>query len=72
MIFHPVIELFGPYLILRELKLESDIYDPNDYRDRVSLWDWLAGNLPEAKWIIHGDFNMVENSQDKKRKSQNE
>lgn len=43
-----------------------NIYAPNDYRARESLWDWLAINLPDANWIVLGDFNMVENSQDKK------
>lgn len=43
-----------------------NIYVANDYRERATLWDSLVDNLPEAKWIIMGDFSMMENNQDKK------
>lgn len=42
-----------------------NIYAPNDYIDYVALWEWLSNGLPKAHWIFVGDFNMVENREDK-------
>ena len=36
------------------------IYAPNDPKNRTSLWDWTVNNLPNADWVLGGDFNMVE------------
>ena len=41
------------------------IYASNFVKERISLWDWLANNLPNADWILGGDFNMVEHSHDR-------
>lgn len=41
------------------------IYAPNDYRERVELWNWLS-SLEDIPWFIGGDFNMIEHSQDKR------
>ena len=40
------------------------IYAPNEVKDRIILWDWLH-NLANIPWILAGDFNMVENQDDK-------
>lgn len=42
------------------------IYALNDYRERALLWEWLSNNLPNSNWIFMGDFNMIENIQDKR------
>lgn len=47
---------FGVYLV----------YASNDYRDRINLWKWLT-TLPNITWIFGGDFNMIENVEDKSR-----
>ncbi len=40
------------------------IYAPNDHPDRIKLWQWLS-SLSNIPWILAGDFNMVQRSQDK-------
>ncbi|XP_059076993.1 uncharacterized protein LOC131876187 [Cryptomeria japonica] len=40
------------------------IYASNDYKERSALWDWIA-SLPNIPWILGGDFNMIENCDDK-------
>lgn len=42
-----------------------NIYAPNDYKERVVLWEWCSSNLPKVYWIFVGDFNMVEVGCDK-------
>jgi hypothetical protein len=43
-----------------------NVYAPNDSGARCELWTTLAIELPQAdRWILLGDFNMVENRQDK-------
>lgn len=41
------------------------MYAPNDYKERIVLWKWLL-DLPNIPWVVGGDFNMVENDEDKK------
>ena len=36
------------------------IYSPNLSFSRSYLWDWMASSLPDADWIVGGDFNRVE------------
>ena len=43
-----------------------DIYAPNDYRERTSLWEWLENNLPKAHWIFFGHLNVVGKKKDKR------
>jgi hypothetical protein len=37
------------------------VYGPNDDRDKMGLWDELAGLMSwlEMAWCIGGDFNVV-------------
>ena len=43
-----------------------NIYAPNESRARIVLWQELTLRLPtDYKWLVSGDFNMVENAQDK-------
>ena len=43
-----------------------NIYAPNDSRERTLLWQELSARLPsDCRWIVSGDFNMVESAQDK-------
>lgn len=43
-----------------------NIYAPNDPRERTTLWQELTTSLPtDCRWLASGDFNMVENIQDK-------
>jgi exonuclease III len=43
-----------------------NIYSPNDQHDRIMLWQELGLTLPRNyRWILGGDFNMVENPSDK-------
>ncbi|OAE29935.1 hypothetical protein AXG93_773s1760 [Marchantia polymorpha subsp. ruderalis] len=44
----------------------ANIYAPNDSLSRCLLWEALAQNLPQTcRWILLGDFNMVERRADK-------
>lgn len=38
------------------------IYALNFAKECIVLWIWLANKLPNAEWIIGGDFNMVEHA----------
>ena len=40
------------------------IYAPNEVKDQIILWNLLC-NLSNIPWILAGDFNMVENQEDK-------
>jgi endonuclease/exonuclease/phosphatase family metal-dependent hydrolase len=43
-----------------------NLYAPNEHGLRVRLWESLISELPaNCHWIVAGDFNMVESSQDK-------
>lgn len=43
-----------------------NIYAPNDIVERCQLWETLIQELPTScRWILAGDFNMVETRQDK-------
>ena len=58
------------YVILRlnpTLKIGIlNIYAHNDSQRRAKLWDLLTEtNLPEAEWIMGGDFNSVESLDDR-------
>lgn len=41
------------------------MYSPNDYKNQITLWQWL-NSLPDIPWILASNFNMVENQIDKK------
>lgn len=41
------------------------VYASNNARERCELWEWIAKELPNADWVIGGDFNMVEYSTDR-------
>lgn len=46
----------------------ANIHAPNDPLARCLLWEALARDLPcTCRWILMGDFNMVENKADKTR-----
>lgn len=46
----------------------ANIYALNDSRTRCLLWEALARDLPRTcRWILMGDFNMVEHQADKTR-----
>jgi hypothetical protein len=46
----------------------GNIYAPNEFRDRCRLWEDMLVQLPSnCKWILVGDFNMVECTKDKLR-----
>lgn len=40
------------------------IYASNDYQERGVMWEWFA-KLKDIPWLLGGDFNMVNNVQDK-------
>lgn len=40
------------------------IYASNDYKERISLWNWLT-SLPNIPWVMAGDLNMIESQNDK-------
>jgi hypothetical protein len=43
-----------------------NIYAPNESSHRIRLWKALMTDLPNTcRWILAGDFNMVELRQDK-------
>jgi len=43
-----------------------NIYVPNDFPSRCQLWDTLIRELPTScRWILAGDFNMVEQRHDR-------
>ena len=43
-----------------------NLYAPNDTRERTLLWQELSDRLPsDCRWIVSGDFNMLESAQDK-------
>jgi hypothetical protein len=42
-----------------------NIYSSNDGEKRVAFWNWMVNELSEAPWFVCGDFNMVENPEDK-------
>lgn len=43
-----------------------NVYDFSDTGPRAMLWNHLAQTpLPEAKWVLAGDFNNIESLQDK-------
>ncbi|KAL3692124.1 hypothetical protein R1sor_005775 [Riccia sorocarpa] len=40
------------------------LHAPNDSRTRKEVWTWLRNLVGDDRWIILGDFNMVETQQD--------
>ncbi|KAL3688213.1 hypothetical protein R1sor_014522 [Riccia sorocarpa] len=40
------------------------VYAPGTPQKRRFLWDWMLQTLPEGRWIIAGDLNMVEYVED--------
>ncbi|KAG0605467.1 hypothetical protein M758_9G061900 [Ceratodon purpureus] len=45
-----------------------NLYAPNDSPTRCLLWETLARDLPDTcRWMLLGDFNMVEGRSDKTR-----
>lgn len=38
----------------------SSVYAPNEPGRRKELWTWMTDNLTEAKWVVCGDWNMLE------------
>jgi len=43
-----------------------NVYAPNDSQTRCQLWESMIRELPtNCRWILAGDFNMVENRNDK-------
>jgi exonuclease III len=43
-----------------------NIYAPNNYVDKNILWELLLEKIPRNySWIVCGDFNMVEDKEDK-------
>ncbi|XP_059077178.1 uncharacterized protein LOC131876287 [Cryptomeria japonica] len=40
------------------------VYAANDYTERSMFWSWLS-SLPDIPWMFGGDFNMIENQEDK-------
>ncbi|KAG0558298.1 hypothetical protein KC19_10G017200, partial [Ceratodon purpureus] len=49
-----------------------NIYVPNDSPTRCLLWETLARDLPpQSRWILLGDFNIVEHRADKTRQCPN-
>lgn len=36
------------------------IYAPNSPIERTYLWEWIRLHLPNAQWIIGGNFKLVE------------
>lgn len=42
-----------------------NIYASNDASERCSLWRWITFSLPQATWVMCGDFNMTERASDK-------
>lgn len=70
----PKIKIFGfspcnraIWLIFNHNDMEfgvCSVYAANDYMERSSFWTWLT-SLPDIPWMFGGDFNMVENQEDK-------
>lgn len=43
------------------------VYAPNEPHNRKRLWKELADNIDKKrKWVVVGDFNMVEDALDRK------
>ena len=43
-----------------------NLYAPNDSQGRIALWHELLEILPsDYRWLVSGDFNMLESAQDK-------
>lgn len=42
-----------------------NIYVSNNRLDKYILWNWLALSLPQAIWLLCGNFNMIENPDNK-------
>jgi exonuclease III len=43
-----------------------NVYSPNDQNERKQFWNELSLTLPrQCRWIVGGDFNMVEEALDK-------
>jgi exonuclease III len=50
--------------IAQEIVHFASIYAPNTYIERKALWYAIANSAPKGKWVISGDFNMVESQSD--------
>ena len=46
-------------LVQERLISFCSIYAPNSSVEYSIIWSWLT-SLPDAEWVIGGDFNMVE------------
>lgn len=42
-----------------------NIYTSNHGPERYTLWWWFTLSLPQTIWLLYGDFNMIEKSNDK-------
>lgn len=58
---------FAVIRVTRQLKVGIiNVYGYNDNATRSQVWTELhSTELPEAEWIIGGDFNMIEEQEDK-------
>eukprot|EP00249_Psilotum_nudum_P003894 c17395_g1_i1 orf=13-462(+) len=43
-----------------------NVYAPNNSREREELWRQIDEMIDSGKYVIMGDFNMIEQEQDKK------
>ncbi|KAL3685574.1 hypothetical protein R1sor_003596 [Riccia sorocarpa] len=40
------------------------LHAPNDSRKRKEVWTWMRDLVADERWIVLGDFNMVESQED--------
>eukprot|EP00249_Psilotum_nudum_P003895 c17395_g1_i3 orf=13-273(+) len=43
-----------------------NVYAPNNSREREELWRQIDEMIDSGKYVIMGDFNMIEQEQDKR------
>jgi exonuclease III len=75
LLIHPSIDIINSGVTLRgaawaEIRFAQNqyfvasIYAPNTALERKNLWNALTTTTPDGKWIIAGDYNMVEQASD--------
>jgi hypothetical protein len=35
-------------------------------KERANFWRWMVDELLEARWLVYGDFNMIDAQKNKK------
>jgi exonuclease III len=56
--------VWASIVVGNKLYYVGSIYAPNTYGERKKLWNAICAFAPPGKWIIAGDYNMVESQND--------